>query len=100
MAPLNQLQEVIDQRFAEQETEYKQQLAHWENQKKNERGEKPEKPIPPREFYLSDFTMEALGEVIKHHPDCGLVYVSDELRYFFESMDMYRGGKGAIAPNG
>lgn len=92
-SPLDSLQEVAEDKYQQQLAAYEQDLLDWEATPKDERGNKP-KPPAPREYYLSDFTLEALAQVVNHQKDRGLIIHLDELSRFFAAMDAYRNGKG------
>ncbi len=71
---------------------YNTALSIWENTKKEERDEKPEKPMM-RQFFVSDFTMEVLSSILSNN-DRGIMVIADELDSWLRSMGQYKGGKG------
>jgi DNA polymerase elongation subunit (family B) len=92
-SPLDILQQVSEQEYQQQFAAYEQELLDWEATPKDERGIKPKPPVP-QEYYLSDFTLEALTQVLDQQKDQGLLIYIDELSRFFAAMDAYRSGKG------
>jgi hypothetical protein len=60
---------------------------------KDQRGTQPKPPVP-REHYLSDFTLEALAQVIDQQKERGLLIHMEELSLFFAAMDAYRSRSG------
>jgi hypothetical protein len=75
--------------------EYQAALRDWERRRKNEdAGDMPKRP-KPTSLYASNYTLEAIGQTLGNQPDRGLLINPDELAVFLQSMDAYRGGKGA-----
>jgi hypothetical protein len=93
LAPLEKAQVRYAQQHETQKLLHKQHLEEWMQQKKDERGEKPE---PPRmkEILVKDTTIEALVEALQHNPH-GLLVAPDELSAWVLAMNQYRQGKGA-----
>ncbi|MBW4554083.1 MAG: DUF3987 domain-containing protein [Aphanocapsa sp. GSE-SYN-MK-11-07L] len=91
--PLDSLQAKAEVLYQTRLEDYESEKDAWESSPKNDRGGKPKPPIP-REFYLSDYTLEALSSVLGTQSNSGLLVYIDELARFFASMDAYRGGKG------
>lgn len=91
--PLDALQERAEILYQDAMDAYEQEILDWEATPKEKRGKKATPPIPG-EYYLSDFTMEALGGVLGNPTGRGVLVNVDELARFFTSMDAYRGGKG------
>lgn len=96
--PLVRLQSVEDARYQQAiqiyDTEV-QTLTETKGKKKGSGGELPQKPNPPREFYLDNATVEAVDKVKGQQPDHGLTLIKDELSGLFASHGAYKGGKGA-----
>lgn len=92
-SPLDRLQEASEEKYQQQLTAYKQEVLDWEATPKDERRNKPQPPVP-WEYYLSNYTLEALAQVINQQKDRGLLIHIDELSRFFAAMDAYRNGKG------
>src|SRR5207244_2361593 len=80
----------VRQRQAAAITEYKEALAHYEQQDPETRGEKP---VCER-YVVSDTTVEALAVVLQDAPR-GLLLARDELGGWLNAMDAYKPkGKG------
>ncbi len=92
---LRKLQNEEDARYNQAHLEYQEQLKAWKKTKPEERDESPEPPPPPREFYLDNFTSEALDKVKNQQPQHGILIRKDELSGLFNSYNTYRGGKGS-----
>jgi len=95
MRPLRDLQADHHIRYQHRLEEYKAALREYEKRKKGEdAGDPPVRPKPTK-FYVSNYTMEAIGQILSDQPDRGLLVAPDELAVFLHSMDAYRGGRGA-----
>jgi len=92
--PLKDLQAEHSARYQHQLEEYKAALREYEKKRRDDVEEPPERPKPVS-LYASNYTMEAIGQILSHQPDRGLLVTPDELAVFLRSMDAYRGGKGA-----
>lgn len=92
MAPLDLFQEASEEEYLLKLEEYELDLQNRKAKPESEHGKRPKPPIP-REHYVSDFTLEALTEVIHTQKEDGLLVYVDELPRFFTSMDSYRNGK-------
>jgi hypothetical protein len=57
-------------------------------------GDEPEEPAPPRNYILSDITMESLALTQSAQPDHGMLIYYDELAGLISGMGQYKGGKG------
>jgi hypothetical protein len=94
--PYKRLQFEEDQRFKEETKAYEQALQAWQTgtaeQKRHEAP--PEKPRPPREYFVQDFTSEAIAKIQDNQPDCGFLIPLDELSALINNQNAYR-GKGA-----
>ena len=93
--PLQDLQAEYSHRYQLRLEEYKTALREWEKKRKNEDAEDPPERPKPVSLYASDYTMEAIGQILSNQPDRGLLVSPDELTSFLRSMDAYRRGKGA-----
>jgi len=92
--PLKDLQAEYSTRYQHQLEEYKAALREHEKKRKGEdAGDPPERPKPVS-LYASDYTLEAIAQILGHQPDRGLLVSPDELTAFLRSMDAYR-RKGA-----
>jgi len=92
--PLKDLQAEYSIRYQHRLEEYKTALREWEKKRKGEDvGDPPERP-KPTSLYASDYTLEAIAQILGHQPDRGLLVSPDELTAFLRSMDAYR-RKGA-----
>jgi len=92
--PLKDLQAEHYLRYQHQLEDYKAALREYEKKRKDEVEDPPERP-KPISLYASNYTMEAIGQILSHQPDRGLLVTPDELAVFLRSMDAYRGGRGA-----
>jgi len=93
--PLKDLQAEHSIRYQHQLEDYKAALREYEKKRKGEEsGDPPERPKPVS-LYASNYTMEAIGQILSSQPERGLLVTPDELAVFLQSMDAYRGGKGA-----
>jgi CRISPR-associated protein Cmr3 len=95
-SPLDTLQAEHSIRYQRRLEEYKAALREYEKErrKSDDAGDPPEKPVPV-DLYASDYTMEAVGQILSQQPERGLLISPDELSAFLNSMDAYRKGKGA-----
>jgi hypothetical protein len=93
--PLRALQAEYFQRYQHRLEAYQTALREYDRRKKGEdAGEPPEKP-KPLSLYASNYTLEAISQILGQQPDRGLVVALDELAVFLRSMDAYRRGRGA-----
>ncbi|NER27620.1 MAG: DUF3987 domain-containing protein [Symploca sp. SIO1C4] len=90
LAPLEQEQREL---YAAKREEYEAQLERWKNNKKQ--GTPPEEPKPPRLYYFTDATGEAIPVQAATDPEKILFGVIDELAGLFSSHNAYRGGRGS-----
>jgi hypothetical protein len=90
--PLVRLQTAEDQRYA-------QALQNYEAEVQATKGNKdqppPDKPKPPREFYVDNVTVEGLDKIKGQQPEYGFCMIKDELSGLFASHGAYKGGRGA-----
>ncbi|UIE35997.1 DUF3987 domain-containing protein [Leptodesmis sichuanensis] len=93
IAPLNTLQTQQDHQYEAASRDYEEALVEWEKRDKEQRGKKPQKPVP-RELYFQDATLEAIALAISHYPEHGTLYAVDELTQFSKGFDAYRNGRG------
>lgn len=93
--PLSRQQHELHEIHQGAKDDYHEKYREWKNAKQGERGEEPKNPPPLRDVYFSDFTIESIAASLGNYPDCGSLVKLDELAQFFNSMDSYRGGKGA-----
>jgi hypothetical protein len=93
--PLKDLQAEHYQRYQHRLEAYQTALREYDRRKKNEdAGEPPEKP-KSISLYASNYTLEAVAQILGQQPDRGLLVTPDELAVFLRSMDAYRRGRGA-----
>jgi hypothetical protein len=93
--PLKDLQAEYYTRYQHQLEDYKAAQREYERKKKGEdAGDPPTRPKLTK-FYVSNYTLEAIGQILSDQPDRGLLVSPDELAVFLQSMNAYRGGKGA-----
>jgi hypothetical protein len=93
--PLKDLQAEYYTRYQHQLEDYKTALREYEKKKRSEDAGDP--PTRPKltSLYVSNYTMEAIGQILSDQPERGLLVSPDELAVFLQSMNAYRGGKGA-----
>jgi hypothetical protein len=93
--PLKDIQAELYQNYQNRLAAYQAELREHDRRKKNEdAGEPPEKPKSVS-LYASNYTLEAVAQILGQQPDRGLLVTPDELAVFFRSMDAYRRGRGA-----
>lgn len=101
MSPIYKIQKQMQSQYAEEKQKYEKELERYEKELKewntsDGNGQKPEKPTPPimKQIFTTDSTLEALADLLKQNPR-GLLFQRDELTGWAQSMDQYRGGRGA-----
>jgi hypothetical protein len=88
--PLKDLQAEHYNRYQHRLEAYQTALREYDRRKKNEdAGEPPEKPKSVS-LYASNYTLEAVAQILGQQPDRGLLITPDELAVFLGSMDAYR----------
>jgi hypothetical protein len=93
--PLKDIQAELYQSYQHRLEAYQTALRGWEKKRKSEdAGEPPEKP-KSISLYASNYTLEAVAQILGQQPDRGLLVTPDELAVFLKSMDAYRKGRGA-----
>ena len=93
--PLKDLQAEHYTRYQHQLEDYKTALREHEKKKRSEdAGDPPTRPKLTK-LYVSNYTLEAITQILSDQPDRGLLVSPDELVVFLRSMDAYRRGKGA-----
>jgi hypothetical protein len=78
-------------------SDYETELSAWKKLPKSQRDEtdEPTPPRSPREYFMQDYTSEALVKVQTDQPDSGLLIPLDELAALLKGQNAYRGGKGS-----
>ena len=94
-APLVRLQSAEDKRHSQELQAYESNVQTPKGAKSNENNELPQKPNPPREYFVDNVTVEALDKIKGQQPEHGLTLIKDELSGLFASHGAYKGGKGA-----
>jgi len=92
MKGLKRLQTDVEKRHKEAEERYEEEYQEW---KKVGEGKPPEKPGPPREYYVDNVTSEALDRIKAAQPNHGLLIHKDELSGLIGSYGAYKGGRGS-----
>jgi hypothetical protein len=92
--PLDALQTELEQLYRAKLEAYQAEQREFEKSRKEDKGDPPVEP-KPTDLYVSDFTLEALCQVLGNQPERGLLVSQDELTTFFKSMDAYRNGRGS-----
>jgi len=93
-SPLDAIQADLEQLYRARLEAYQAELREYEKNKREAKGDLPVEP-KPTDLYVSDFTLEALCQVLGRQPERGLLVGLDELTSFFKSMDAYRNGRGS-----
>jgi hypothetical protein len=75
--------------YVSERDKYKQDLAHFKNQKKGEGMKEPEAPVM-RQMVINDSTIEMAVKILKYNP-MGCCVVADELAGFLKRMVRYEG---------
>ncbi len=75
---------------------YEEELAAWTDDRKGQRGGRPEKPELER-FYSTDTTIEAIAKILSGSP--GVALIRDELVGWVKSFDAYKSGRGGERQN-
>jgi len=91
--PLKDLQGEHSIRYQHQMEAYQSALRQYKK-RKDEDAEEPSPP-KPTSLYCSNYTLEAVAQILGNQPDRGLLVNPDELAVFLKSMDAYRRGRGA-----
>ncbi len=78
------------------DTEYKNDLQAWKDQRRDNRGLKPEPPAPVERRVVNDVTIESLCLLLRDAPS-GLLLTRNELAGWLKSFDQYKSGKGSDA---
>ena len=89
LEPLFKLQQAEDRRYALAEAEYKRQLKEFKRTK-NSDLEEPEPPLPPREYFTTDSTSEAIANIQNNQPNNGFLGYFDELKQLIGQSNSYR----------
>jgi DNA polymerase I-like protein with 3'-5' exonuclease and polymerase domains len=84
------LSEVLEFKQRQADEEYRVLMNEYEMTPKGERGAPPP---PARGYLVTDLTLEGLAKDLNHHG--GKVCVLDEMSYFINSQNQYKGGKGS-----
>ncbi|NET08272.1 MAG: DUF3987 domain-containing protein [Merismopedia sp. SIO2A8] len=90
--PLEPLEQADEDRYQAECEEYEATRQQWE---KNKQGKPPDEPKPPRLYYFTDATGEAIPIQAAKDRSKILYGVVDELAGLFGSQNAYRGGKGS-----
>ncbi len=92
---LRKLQDEEETRHKLAQEKYKADVLTWKRNKSEDKGEEPEPPRPPREYFVDNITSEALNLVKNQQPDHGLLIRKDELSGLIGSYGAYKGGRGS-----
>lgn len=93
--PLRKFQEEEDIRHREAQRQYQDDLTTWKRNKSEDKGELPEPPALPREYFVDNITGEALDRIKAQQPQYGILIRKDELSGLFSSYGAYKGGRGS-----
>ena len=94
-SPLLRLQSAEDARYQQAMQIYESEIQSIRESKSKDKSESPQKPKPPREYYLDNVTVEAVDKIKGQQPDHGMTLIKDELSGLFASHGAYKGGKGS-----
>jgi hypothetical protein len=93
--PLRKLQDEEETRNELAQEKYKAALLGWKQDRSEDKGDPPEPPGPPREFFVDNTTSEALDRVKAQQQGHGILIRKDELSGLFGSYGAYKGGRGS-----
>ena len=91
--PLVKLQSEEEERHKKEMAAYEAELAEFNESDK--KGAPPQKPLPIREFYVDNVTVESLDKIKGNQPNQALTLIKDELSGLFASHGAYKGGRGS-----
>ncbi|WP_026735688.1 DUF3987 domain-containing protein [Fischerella sp. PCC 9605] len=94
ISPLQKLESAAYEEWKVADEAYKLSLEQWESLDKRDRGKKPQPPGGRRRYIVSDYTFEALKDIIASSERKSLLENRDELSGKFTSRNQYKGGKG------
>ena len=90
--PLMKLQKSIDEQYDQKLFQYQEDLRFWKSNKKE--VDEPIEPAPPREYFVSDFTPEALAKVQNNQANNGVLILNHELEDLFKQVTRYNNNGG------
>jgi hypothetical protein len=93
--PLRKFQDEEDIRDREAQRQYQEDLKAWKQNKLEDKGESPEPPRLPREYFVDNITGEGLDRIKAQQPERGILIRKDELSGLFSSYGTYKGGRGS-----
>lgn len=93
--PLQRLQDQEEVRNKLAQEKYRVDLLSWKQNNSEDKGDPPEPPGPPQEYFVDNITSEALDRIKAQQPGHGLLIRKDELSGLFGSYGAYKGGKGS-----
>jgi CRISPR-associated protein Cmr3 len=94
-SPLVKLQTEEEERDSIAWKVYQDKLIRFNESKDKDKGDPPKEPLPPREFYVDNITVESLDKIKGQQPNHALTLIKDELSGLFASHGQYKGGKGS-----
>jgi hypothetical protein len=92
---LRKLQEEEETRNKLAQERHKADLQEWKQDTSSDKGDQPEPPGPPREYFVDNITSEALDRIKAQQPGHGILIRKDELSGLFGSYGVYKGGRGS-----
>jgi hypothetical protein len=92
---LRKFQDEEDILYKEAQQQYQEDLTAWKRNRSEDRGEPPEAPLPPREYFVDNITSEALDRIKAQQPQHGILIRKDELSGLFGSYGAYKNGRGS-----
>lgn len=90
--PIDILQSEAKQKFDLADENFRREMVQWKDAPAEFRGAAPVAP-ELEHFYSTDTTIEALSRILEF--SCGIALSRDEIVGWVNSMDAYKGGKGA-----
>ena len=82
-------QKKLKSEYDEEYKAYKAELEAWEKSEADDPGPKPEEPLPMKQVFTTDSTIEALAELLDRTKR-GIAFIRDELSGWCRSMNQYK----------
>lgn len=95
LQPLFDLQAEEDSRYSLELEDYELQFKDYKKSAKGSDIDEPDPPSPPREYFVTDSTSEAIAQIQNNQPNNGFLGYFDELKQLLGQANSYRSGKGA-----
>lgn len=95
LQPLFDLQAEEDHRYSLELEDYELQFKNYKKSAKGSDIDEPDPPSPPREYFVTDSTSEAIAQIQNNQQNNGFLGYFDELKQLLGQVNSYRSGKGA-----